>query len=399
MSTAVGAQLGSHPNVEVMAKRRGHGEGSVYQRKDGYWVGSVECGRYPNGRRRRARVVRRYKNGDNGVLAGLDELKKQIAEGVVPDRTTTVAKYLDFWLTEVMQGQVSEGSYREYEKRVRRVIPHIGHIKLGRLTKAHVQALANRLAEQYPRSPATRSQTLTTLKRALKWAAGNIIPSNPAQFIEAPKTKTAKVDDTLDEAEAKDVLKAAESDDLYALFWLALKYGLRLGELINLRWSDIDFKSGEMTVATAKTRAGERTLPLIEDAKAVLKAHRKGSKLTSLDGHVFLRPTGRPLSQQWAGEQWSALLERAGISHLCRNCGVECTHGPETERPCRDCRCSTHIRRFHCSRHTAATLLLEAGVELEVVSAILGHANIGITADLYARVRADLKRKGLEKLG
>jgi integrase len=363
---------------------RGKGEGSVYRRADGYWVGQIEAGRYPSGRRRYARVVRRYKAD---VIEELPELKRSVAEGVVPDRTTTVSSYLDFWLTDVIRGQVSDSSYKEYEKRLRRVKPQIGHVKLGKLTPAHIQALVNHLAEKYPRSPKTRSTTLDTLRQALKWAvAAGMRSTNPAEHVQGPKSTVAKIDDALDADEAKAVLNVAEGDRLYGLVWLALKYGLRIGELLNLRWNDVDLTRDEMTVrrSSTKTDAGHRTLPLIEDARRVLQAHRKQSDVSSIDGYVFTLD-GAPLSPQRTRLVWSGFLQKAGIAHLCRNCGS-------------NDRCSSAVRRFHSSRHTAATLLLEAGVELEVVSAILGHANIGITADIYAKVRNDLKRKGLEKL-
>jgi integrase len=107
--------------------------------------------------------------------------------------------------------------------------------------------------------------------------------------------------------------------------------------------------------------------------------------LASIEGYMFPSSVGTRLSPQRIRDQWNALLRQAGVKHVCRNCGS-------------GDRCSSSVRRFHVSRHTAATLLLEAGVPLEVVSAILGHANISMTADIYAKVRSDLKRRGLAKL-
>jgi hypothetical protein len=95
---------------------------------------------------------------------------------------------------------------------------------------------------------------------------------------------------------------------------------------------------------------------------------------------VFCRPDGQPLYHQLVHNRWNDLLGVAGVTHMCRNCGS-------------DERCSSSVRGFHTTRHTAATMLLERGVELEVVSAILGHSNIGMTAGVYAKVRSDLKRR------
>lgn len=359
---------------------RGKGEGSVYQRGDGYWCGSIENGRYPNGRRRKARVVRRYKRD---VLGALDQLRRQAQDGVVPDRTRTLAAYLDWWLTDVLD-DVSSATRGKYEQRLRgNVIPRMGHVKLGKLAPAHVVALRNQLAQDH--GPNTVRVTLSTLRQALDWAVGaELIARNPAATVKATKTATARTDDTLTADDAQAVLKAAEGHELYALVWLALKYGLRIGELLALRWSDIGPEV--MKVRKSKTAAGERDVPLIEEATAVLDAHRKRQTVAPIGGYVFAKPDGRPLNDQRVREHWSELLERAGVVHLCRSCGDDATP------------CSTSVRRFHVSRHTAATLLLNAGVELEVVSAILGHASIGITADIYAKPLNDLKRKGLRRL-
>jgi integrase len=367
-------------------KRRGHGEGSVYQRADGYWVGAVEAGRTPEGRRRKARVVRKRKQD---VLPALDELRRQVGQGVVPDRSRTVADYMSWWLAEVVEGTVADTSMHEYRARVTRINAGIGQIRLGKLTTAHVQHFANRLAETYPRSPRTRAHTLGTLRAAMRWAVGaDLIARNPAEAARAPRTVTTTLDDTLTPAEAKAVLRAARGDtDLGAMWWLAVSYGLRKGELMALRWGDVDFAEDEMTVRQSKTEAGERTLPLIPEARRVLVEHRRANTggVASIDRLVFSRSDGRPLYYQLVDRRWKALLTKAKVTHKCRNCGsVD--------------ECSTSVRRFHVSRHTAATMLLEAGVELETVSAILGHSSISITADVYARVRSDLKRKGLSKL-
>ena len=393
--------------------RRGHGEGSVYQRADGYWVGAVEIGRCRGGHekrdgticvggeRRKARVVRRHKTGPDGVIKAMQKLQQQVDDGVIPDRARTVAAYLTWWLDEVIAGTVADGTMHDYRNRVKRVTAVIGHQRLGKLTGAHVQHLVNRLAETYPRSPRTRQHTLTTFRQALRWAVGaDILSRNPAEAISGPKVGTAVLDDTLTAEEAKRVLAGAKDPDgdpdkgeqplhLVAFWWLALNYGLRKGELMALRWRDVDFAKETMTVrrSSTKTDAGYRDLPLLPEATTVLQEHRRctADQVTPLDGWVFSRPDGRPLYHQLVDRRWTNLLTAVGIEHMCRDC--------DSDDPC-----STSVRRFHVSRHTAATLLLEAGVELEVVSAILGHAGIQITADIYAKVRADLKRKGLATL-
>jgi integrase len=360
---------------------RGKGEGSVYKRGDGYWVAAVEAGRDPNGRRRKLRAVRARKAD---ALEALDDLRKRAHLGVIPNRIRTVGEFLEFWLTDVIASEVTAGTLHEYRTRVNRIVPVIGRVRLDRLTVADVQRLANVLATNYPRSPKTRNHTIATLRQALRWAAGaNMIIRNPAEHVTV-KMSSVTVDDTLEPGEVKRVLAAASDDtELGAFWWLALVYGLRTGELMALRWSDIDFTKDEMTVrrAVTKTDAGHRTLPLTAEAKRVLQDHRRArmGTMVPIEGYVFHRENGLPLYHQLVHNRWNDLLRQAGIAHLCRNCGS-------------DDECSTSVRRFHSSRHTAATTLLEAGVALEVVSRILGHSNIGITSSIYAKVRGDRSR-------
>lgn len=361
---------------------RGKGEGSIYRRSsDGRWVGQVEIGHSLDGRRRYSRVVRKRRAE---VVEALDELRRQAKEGVVPDKTTTVAKFLDFWLEDVIRHQVAESSHVEYAKRVKRISAQVGHVKLGRLTVPHVQAFAAELGRQY--SPKTARTTLETFRTALRWAqSADMIARNPAEHVSIARAPTAKVDDALTAEEAAAVLEAAQGDELEALVWLAVKYGMRLGELLDLRWGDVDFESGELHVRKSKTQAGIRSLPLIAEATGQLERHRDHADAVRPDRYVFPAIDGGRRRPQLTRQQWSQLLVRAGIEHRCRACA--------SDEPC-----SSSVRRFHASRHTAATLLLEAGVALEVVSAILGHSSIGVTANIYAKVRSDLKRRGLQTI-
>jgi integrase len=351
---------------------RGRGEGSIYRRADGYWVGQVEAGHYPNGRRRRARVVRRRRTD---VLEEMDRLRRVARAGVQSTGTRTVDQFLDWWIDEVKAGTIAPKTLRNYRGIATQWInPHIGTVKLGKLRVTHVQTMVNDLRRQ-ELSPGVVNQTLKLLRQALRYAVGTrMIDHNPAEHVKSvPVIGGADVAMTATEARAvldasKVTSEVATFGDLYAFWWLALKYGLRIGELLDLRWADID--NDELTVRRSKTAAGVRTLPLITEAKRVLREHRRLCTVHNLGGHVFIRPDGRPIDERRIGERWAELLAEAGVEH----------------------------RRFHATRHTAATLLLEAGVPLEVVSAILGHANIGVTADIYTKIRGDLMRKGFARL-
>lgn len=362
-------------------RTRGKGEGSIYQLPDGRWCGSVERPRGSDGRRRRTRIVRRRRQD---VIDALPDLKTRAA-GAPANGAITLGAYLDYWLTEVKAGEVSARSLNLYTDCAERITPHIGNVRLDRLVKGNVQTLSNRLAEKY--APKTCQTTLSVLRQALEWAIPDYLNNNPARHVRGPR-QVARTDDALTAAESKAVLATAADDRHYALYWLALKYGLRISEVLGLRWSDIDLTADapSLAVRKSKTAAGVRRVPLIDEAVAVLTAHRRRQGVMAIDGWVFTGPEGRPVSERQLRRWWSDLLAKAGVPHVC---GARCTAE----------KCSTSVRRFHSSRHTAATLLLNAGVPIEVVSKILGHAKLAITSDLYARVQDDLMRKGLKTLG
>lgn len=367
--------------------RRGWGEGSVFQRKDGYWVASVAAGRcrggHPRkdgtvcrgGERRRLRVVRRTKKE---VLAELGRLKDEAEAGAAGGGHITIDQFSRWWLDNVKAGNVSDVTLERYQQRIDNwIVPHLGHVRLTKLGVDDVQTWMNQLARN-GLGPSARNDARVCLAMILKYAVGaRKITFNPVEHVAGPKHES-KTDDTLTLEQSKAVLAAAEGDRLEALYVMCLKYGLRQGELLALTWGRVDLDAAVLKVGKAKTRAGVRDLPLLAGSVEALKAHRRRQAVERLEAGplwrdsdlVFCQANGAPITSRRLREFWAKLLDDAGVPR----------------------------RRFHASRHTAATLLLEAGVELEVVSAILGHANIGITADIYAKVRADLKRKGLSKL-
>jgi integrase len=353
---------------------RGKGEGSIYRRtSDGRWVAQIEAGRSAGGRRRYARAARRTRKE---AQAALKELQRAADAGLTPGQASTVETFLGWWLDHAL-GDVSDAT----EARYRRVcddwiIPHIGTIRLNKLTPAHVQAMLVAL-ERQGLSPKSRSLARDVLARALRWAEQtNVVGRNVARIVQGPRS-TRKISDALTAAEAEAVLAQAQGDRLEALAVVALRLGLRQGEALGLRWVDIDLDAGELTVARSKTRAGERTVPMVAGTAAALREHRRRQAAEQLaagplwteTGHVFTTERGGPINPRTALGWWHRLTEAAGVGR----------------------------RRFHAARHTTA-VLLDQGVPLEVVSSVLGHSNLSITSDVYARVTADARRRALAKL-
>ncbi len=192
--------------------------------------------------------------------------------------------------------------------------------------------------------------------------------------------------------EAREFLDAARADRLHALYELALRTGLRKGELLGLHWEDLDLNSGTATIRRSlqrtstggliqlptKTRASERRIALPAEGLQSLKKHKERQYKEretpgpgwADSGLVFTTPTGGPLDPANLTRRFRSLLDRAGHRRI----------------------------RFHDLRHSTATLLLEPGVELVVIKELLGHAHIGVTASVYAHVRLRLQRDAIDTL-
>jgi integrase len=371
-------------------KRRGHGEGSIWKRADGRWAASIDLG-WEDGKRKRkflygrtrAEVAEKLRKAQHGIDLG---------QAPIDGRLTT-GPFLTAWARDTLPGSVKPSTVSNYQDVLTHyVIPYVGRVPLAKLGPEHVQRMLRALEEQ-GLSVRTRRIARAVLRRALgqaeRWGKVN---RNAAALVDCPRGMHIGTHDALDAAGARAVLDAARGERLEALAVLALELGLRRGELLGLRWEDIDLKAGELRVAHTlsyragvglvldepKTEAGRRTIPLVGATLPALRRHRRRQLKERLAagphwsdcGHVFANELGGPMDPRNVLRWWYRVTERAGVGR----------------------------RRLHAARHTAATLLLEQGVPLEVVSAVLGHASLAITADVYARVCMDAKRKGLGAL-
>lgn len=358
----------------TMSKRRAHGEGGLYQRGDGRWVAQVEGARGVNGTRR---YVRRVRRTQAEAVAALRQMTQDMDAGITPDERTTVAEWLDWWLTNVVHDRApsSLATYRSITGRW--IKPHVGTIPLAKLAPSHVQQMLAALDRQ-GLAPRSRQKARVVLVSALRVAERNgLVRRNAAQLVDGPRVGPT-VDDTLTATEARAILDGSRGHPLAAAGVLGLRLGLRIGEVSGLRWDDIDFDAGTLTVQRAKTAAGRRTLPLIGGVGEALRDRRRHQAVERLaagplwrdGGYVFTGADGGQMSPTTIRRWWHQTCENTGVGR----------------------------RRFHASRHTAATLMLADGVPLEVVSAVLGHASLAITADIYAKVGADAKRAALGRL-
>jgi integrase len=341
----------------------------VFQRADGLWVGVVDISD-GGGRRRRVQVTARDKDA---MLAKLTAAQARHRAGLPPvDPTLTTGSWLEWWAENILPARIQDNTRTNYIKAARNwVVPHIGKVPLVKLRPEHVQRMMQALEAQ-GLAPDSRIYARMVLRRALRDAERwDKVTRNAAALVDPPRKAGTRLDDALDAVDAEKVLTTARGDRLEALAVLVLATGMRQGETLRLRWADVNLDRATVRVTKSKTEAGIRTIALPAFVVAALREHHRRQAAEQLAARVWADPTlvftttiGTALDARNVRTWWYQLTINAGVGR----------------------------RRFHASRHTAATLMLNNGVALEVVSATLGHAGLAITADVYAKVRPELQR-------
>jgi integrase len=361
-------------------KGRANGDGDVFPRKNKAGQITSYRGAYfgPDGKRR-------YVSGKTKEEArkALREARAGADAGLVFDAgKLTVAEYLDRWLSDSVRDTVWQRTHERYESIVRvHIKPTLGRLKLKALTPAHARALYRQKLDS-GLSPRTVNYIHVTLHKALSQAVSDgLVPRNAAQ-VKAPRPEKPEIR-PLSPDQARKLIKAAhETGDRYAaLYVVALHTGLREGELLGLRWDDLDLDATTPTLQVrrtlSETRTGHkfelpksgkgRSIKLSRKAVEALRGHRvrqaeEKLRLGSLwqdGGLVFPTTTGTTTSgTNLLGRHFKPLLKRAELPAI----------------------------RLHDLRHTCATILLVAGKHPKYVQELLGHANISITLDTYSHV-------------
>ena len=357
-------------------KQVGNGAGSVYPRKnkDGKITGYV--GAYHDLAGKRRYVSARNKTDCR------ERLRKAMGDadqGVVYNSgSTTVGAYLDRWLTDSVKDTVRQRTFERYEQIARvHLKPGLGRIKLRALTPAHVRGLYK--DKLLTLSPRTVNYIHVTLHKALKDAVSDgLVPRNVCDAVKSPRPGKKEVT-PLSQDQARSLLAAARSDRLEALYTVALHCGLRQGELLGLKWEDVDLNAGKLSIrrTLSETREGfkyeppksgkGRSVKLSQRATEALRSHRKrqleeqtGSVEERFRGLVFTTTNGTPYTcTNLLAQRFRPLLKRAGLPAATR---------------------------FHDLRHTCATMLLKMGQHPKYVQELLGHASISITLDTYSHV-------------
>jgi integrase len=379
-----------------MGKRRGHGEGAIYQREsDGLWCTSVDLG-IINGKRRR-KVI--YGKTRKEVADKLKALHRDQAIGVnVAPEQYTVEQFLNRWLDEVICNREprTQVSYRATINN--HIVPLIGHYKLQKLLPEHVQAMANALRQKQPAEgkrklgPRSVEYACLVLSRALNQAKRwGYVAKNVVNDVELPKVRRPKIQPAT-EQQARALLAAVKGHRLEGIYWVALFLGLRRGEVLGLKIQSLDLTTKTLSVdgslqrvgkelvrSNTKTESSQRTLPIPEPVVRILRAHLKRLETERLSdgddweehGYLFPSERGTPIEPSNLIRHFKAALKRAGL--------------PETAR-------------FHDLRHWCASLLISYKVHPKAIQEILGHANITTTLNVYGHLLPNVLRDAADQM-
>lgn len=364
-----------------MKGRRGKNEGNIKRRTDGRWEARISL---PDGQRKsiygktRQEVSRKLSQGLHAKEEGTLQF----------DDRQTVKQYLTTWL-DATSYQLKPSSVRRYRNAAHHLIKWLGRVPLMQLTPQQVQAAYAKMLNGL--APKTVYLFHRTLHRALADGVRlGVVPRNVTDLVKSPRVEE-KLMRVLSLDEIQCLLQSVKGDRLEALYVLELSTGMREGEILGLQWQDIDFANKRLTVhmglseedssyvlASPKTRQSKRVIALTQRAVDALIAHRSrqeterqllGSEWDSRYNLVFANPWGRFIdSKHFSVSVFRRVLRRAGIPYI----------------------------KFHNLRHTVATQLLSRGVNVKVVSELLGHANVSITLRIYAHVLPHMQDTAIE---
>jgi integrase len=396
-------------------RARSNGEGSIFPYRNGFaayaWVIT------PSGERKRKYIYGKTREQVHDKWIGL---QGQARQGPVSTKVPTLGDYLAYWLQEVVQPNLAPATAANYDMFVRRyIVPGLGKRRLDKLTVQDVRGWLNRLRETCqccaqgkdsaradPRccgvgrccgqlaSERTTRDAWTVLRGALSNAVREeIVSRNVAALVRVPKPRSRKPKPWSVE-EVRTFLESARADrdPLYVGYVLILVLGLRRGELLGLRWADVNLRTAELTVAwqlqringrllhrQTKTEASEAVLPLpdiclaaLQDQLACREERRaKAGEAWHSSGLVLTTRYGRPIEPRNFHRDFKARCRKAGVREV----------------------------PVHTTRRTCASLLVALDVHPRVAMQILRHSQIAVTMNVYSEVSSKATRAALKRLG
>ncbi len=366
-----------------MVTRRANKEGTLYHRKDGLWCAQISL----DGHR-----LTKYARTQGECRDWIKEMRSKIEQGLTYSSVhVTLKSFLETWLDgkELARRERTIFQYRKIAENY--ILPGIGKMSLEQIRPAHVQKMyldyrENGIGER------TLQLVHAVLSSALNQAVKQgILLRNPLEAVERPSV-VKKEHPALSEGQARQLLIAASGSRNEALFYLALITGMRQGELLGLKWSDIDWDRGILSVQRQlqriehkglaflppKTKAGVRQIKLGQGMLERLSEHRKRQdaerkKLGDAwqeNDLIFPTTTGTPMEGHRIYEEFKELLQKAGLPDI----------------------------RFHDLRHTSISLLIDPGIAVTTVQQRAGHSKASVTTDIYGHAMGRAQDQAAEKI-
>lgn len=311
--------------------------------------------------------------------------------GIFKPSTLRLSDWLHEWL-KLYLPNIEATTRAGYKERIdNKIIPHLGNIPLKNLKTSEIQSWVNMLNTEEKLSPKSVKNVFLNLKASLdKAVVLNMIPKNPCTGVELPKLIKYNAE-VYDEGEIQKLVDAIQGTDMYLFVTLEILTGLRRGELAELKWSDIDLDKGIIHITRSKvlaegkkitkapkSQSGKRDISIGEKLIEILKNEhinylkdkiKMGSNFIDSD-NVIRQPNGKEFSPDSLTQKWIRFRKAKGLKDI----------------------------RLHDLRHTCATSMLLAGINMKVIQKRLGHSDISTTMNIYAHVLPSMNKDAGEKI-
>ncbi len=365
--------------------RRVQGTGSISKRQDGRW----EAAAYMPTASGASRRIRVYGKTSKEVSDKLTVKLADVGRGIpVPERSWTIGAYLDYFMENIAPKKLRPRTQELYASLIRRHIkPILGSRSLTGLTVIQLQCIIDEALEKGMTANnafLVKTVLMSALTNAMR---EDLVVRNVARLLMLPPLEPRSFQPWTVQEVAR-FLAAVKTIRLYPVFLILCLYGPRRGEVLGLRWSDVDWdhhvlhirqqlvrQKGGLRGAPLKTKASKRDLPLLVQVRDALNQYQAdtealGIRATGPDDLIFRKDNGRPLSPEDLNILFHSLLRKTAIRRI----------------------------HLHGLRHTAATLLKDAGVPDKDIQLILGHARVSTTQNLYEHGNIDAQHRGLQQL-